>query len=303
MKGERIKVLEFTKLTLGHTEIIRAYFQFSRSKACDITVGGLFMWCDYFRNEYAVLNDTLIVKGNILYHNGITAFAPPIGKDMPGALAAVDEYCLACGIPVVYGSVTKNELPVLRERYGDVKASCNPDWSDYLYKASDLLFLAGRKYHGQRNHINYFKKNTPYSFEAMTGENIGEVIAFFMALTVKSNSSDLFIEEHYRTLKMLNQYEAYGLTGGLVRVNGAVAAFAVGEIRNNILFVHVEKADVRHRGIYQVINNEFTAHCMSQGIEFVNRGEDVGDEGLRTAKKSYHPCQMVDKYTVEVNRV
>jgi len=82
----------------------------------------------------------------------------------------------------------------------------------------------------------------------------------------------------------------------LLKANGGVVAFSVGENINNVLYVHIEKADMRIRGAYQVINRELIRQFATDEIEYVNREEDVGDEGLRYSKKSYHPCEMIDKY-------
>ena len=63
---------------------------------------------------------------------------------------------------------------------------------------------------------------------------------------------------------------------------------------------HIEKADIKFRGAYQMINNEFANHFCPDSVKFVNRAEDNGDEGLRGAKKAYHPCGMLNKYIVEI---
>ncbi|MCH5187646.1 MAG: DUF2156 domain-containing protein, partial [Oscillospiraceae bacterium] len=50
-------------------------------------------------------------------------------------------------------------------------------------------------------------------------------------------------------------------------------------------------------GAYQMINKLF---CENEWRDypFINREEDMGIEGLRRAKESYHPIFLVKKYTV-----
>jgi hypothetical protein len=217
-------------------------------------------------------------------------------------MGQLDEYCRLCGVPLAYCTVTADDMPYLNALYRETELCQETNWSDYLYRADDLKSLAGRKYSGQRNHINYFNKMySEWTFEKITEENIDEVKDFYINfnLTVNKNS-EIFAEEQKKTLEVLDNYQTYGLLGGLLRTDGLVAAFSVGEIWQNVLFVHIEKADFGIRGAYQVINNEFAKHFASKEIKFINREEDVGDEGLRTSKRSYHPCEIIDKYIVKV---
>jgi hypothetical protein len=70
-----------------------------------------------------------------------------------------------------------------------------------------------------------------------------------------------------------------------------------------VLVIHIEKANMKLRGAYQVVNNEFARYYASkEGVKVINREEDVGDEGLRVSKKSYHPCEILQKYIVVVIR-
>ncbi|MCL1793538.1 MAG: phosphatidylglycerol lysyltransferase domain-containing protein [Oscillospiraceae bacterium] len=293
-------MLNFKKLTLDDIEKISPYFSYSKNRTCDNTIGGTFMWRDFFSLEYAEFDGALIFKAKIVYHGGITAFSVPLGKNIRGAMEKLGEYCRSLGIPVAYCTVTSEDMGHINALYRETEIHQEANWSDYLYKAEDLKSLAGRKYSGQRNHINYFNKAFgEWSFEEITKDNIGEVKDFYERFALSANKgSEIFAEEQKKTAEVLENYRTYSLIGGLIRAGGSVVAFSIGEILQNVLFVHIEKADFGIRGAYQIINNEFAKHFATDEVEFINREEDVGDEGLRTSKKSYHPCKIIDKYIV-----
>ena len=88
---------------------------------------------------------------------------------------------------------------------------------------------------------------------------------------------------------------------GLIRVDGKVEAVSIGEyscpISKEAVLVHVEKANPEIRGLYPFINREFLRQAFEEA-EFVNREDDMGLEGLRKAKLSYHPVKLVKKYNI-----
>ena len=88
------------------------------------------------------------------------------------------------------------------------------------------------------------------------------------------------------------------MIGGAVVVDGRIEAFAIGERLNPATaVVHFEKANPEMRGMYQLINQWFVRNELSDYM-YVNREQDLGIEGLRKAKESYHPHHMVRKFTV-----
>ena len=293
-------MLSFQRLNLCEIPVIQPFFTYSLSRACDNTIGGTFMWRDYFETEYAVFHGTLIFK--VRYIGGQTAFSLPLGPDVEGSLAEIAAYCHSERLPIVFCTATEEDLAVYSRVFPHMRRTLNADWSDYLYSAADLISLAGRRFSGQRNHINHFRREFPDSrFEPMGPDNLPEVLGFFhkMAAAVDKGTR-IFREEQDKTLELLTHFGEYGMFGGLLRARGDVCAFAVGEKVKDTLFVHVEKADSAYKGSYQVIASELPKYFATPEIVYVNREEDVGDEGLRTSKLSYHPAFLLEKYTVEV---
>ena len=85
------------------------------------------------------------------------------------------------------------------------------------------------------------------------------------------------------------------LKGGILRIDGKIVAFTIGEpICPDTFVVHIEKAYADVPGAYTMINQQFVEHeCMD--YKYVNREDDAGSEGLRKAKLSYKPVFMVEK--------
>ena len=296
-------MLNFALLTLKDIPSVEPFLKFQQSRICDYSIGGIFMWRDYFHTRFTVFKGALLFQ--VRYLSGATAFTIPLGPDRQSCLAAVEQieqYCREKELPLVYCTVPNNVLPKFRERYPDALIQPSRDWSDYLYRTEDLVSFRGKKYDGQRNHIHKFKKLYPdYSFEEITAENLPQVCGFYNAFVEKyEKPGELAHEESVKVKELLQNYSLYGLFGGFIVVDGKITAMSIGERVNDTLFIHVEKADIEYPGIYQVIVQEFLKHFAREDDEFVNREEDVGDEGLRRSKLSYHPTALLEKSTILV---
>ncbi len=94
----------------------------------------------------------------------------------------------------------------------------------------------------------------------------------------------------------LGNLELLQVRGGVILVDGRVEAFSLGELLNReTAVIHVEKANPEIRGLFSLINQQ-TAQNLWSGVPFINREQDLGDPGLRTAKLSYHPRHLVEKF-------
>ena len=292
-------LLEFKQLTLSDTETIRPFYTHAETDSCDATPGGALLWRDYFQTEFTVYQDTLVFK--VVYLNNLTCFPPPVGQNVPAAMDAIESYCQAREIPLYYCAVAQDILPLYQERF-DLEAYEETDWADYIYAKEDLYTLRGKRYNGQRNHINYFLRTWPdWRIETITPENLPAVLDFFRSFeTQRIKESPSFQEEKRKTLEILENYETYGLLGAAIFIEGRVVAFALGELLRQTMFVHVEKADLTVRGAYQMITHEFVKRFAREDTLWINREDDGGDPGLRKAKQDYHPAKLLKKYTVLV---
>ena len=79
----------------------------------------------------------------------------------------------------------------------------------------------------------------------------------------------------------------------------AIAACTIGEPGNkkDTMIVHIEKALTEVQGAYTVINQQFALH-EGAAYRYLNREEDLGEDGLRQAKMSYKPVFLIEKGVV-----
>ena len=147
-----------------------------------------------------------------------------------------------------------------------------------------------------------FCDNPNWVYEEISKENIDECIALNLSWSDERDSSNIEIRKELGAANTaLSHFEELGLKGGLIRREGRVVAYSLGErLTNDTFVIHFEKADDNIKGAYQIINNEFAKHNCAD-FEFINREEDNGEEGLRKAKLSYRPVKLIEKFEARIN--
>jgi hypothetical protein len=167
---------------------------------------------------------------------------------------------------------------------------------DYVYLASDLAELPGKKYSTIRRQLNQFQKNCSHHVEAVTQDNASEVCDFLEAWCEwkDCDSEPVLANEKEAVFFAVSNFRRLKLSGLIIRVEGNIMAMALFEGQtNNTALVHFEKALLDCKGIYRSINAE-TAKFLVKDYRYINRESDMGIEGLREAKMRYHPHHMVD---------
>jgi hypothetical protein len=169
---------------------------------------------------------------------------------------------------------------------------------DYLYLKDDLANLQGKKFHKKRNHVNAFLNNYEYDERALTPDNVDDALGILEAW--QRDREDR--ADYAAAREALERHDTLDLRGYLVYVDGQPAAYTLGEplMRGRSFVVHFEKALDGYRGIYQFINKAF-ATILPRHYQWINREQDLGDEGLRQSKMTYRPSGFVKKYRVGRN--
>ncbi|GAE16723.1 hypothetical protein IX307_002201 [Bacteroides pyogenes] len=291
-------MIPFKDITLADKDIITSFTLNSRRRNCDLSFSNLCSWRFLYNTQFAVVDDFLVFK---FWADDQLAYMMPVGNgDQKSILYKLIEDAGKEGQPFcmlgVCSDMRKELETVLPDRFTFTE---DRDYADYIYLRSDLSTLKGKKFQPKRNHINRFRNTySDYEYIPITPDLIEECLKL-EAEWCKANDCDQHEgtgNERRALVYALHNFEAIGLTGGILRVNGQIVAFTFGMPINHETFgVHVEKADTRIDGAYAMINYEFANHIPEQYV-YINREEDLGIEGLRKAKLSYQPVTILEKH-------
>ena len=289
-------MLEFHHPTPEDGSWVRELLLASQFNNSEYSFGSTYIWRRLLKKRIARYKDFYLAQSVI---KGKTAYLFPAGRgDWREGIELYREDAKQHGAPLMLYSVTPAMQALLLEAYPQEKIAFKPVRYayDYVYNASDLIDLAGRKYHGKRNHIARFKQNHPdWHFENITSQNIAACEAMFYEWLTHTEDPAAYNDERDAILDAFAHFETLNFMGGLIRSGGRVVAFTMGESLTNDCFVlHFEKAFADLQGAYPIINREFAARRLV-GYQYINREEDMDLPGLRKSKESYSPAFLAEK--------
>lgn len=294
---------EFKKITADDMPRIWQILCKEKGRTTDFSYGGVLMWVNYFNYEYTICHDTLFIKGVVENDMSKPAFSLPVGSlSLTRSVELLKDYCRANNLELEFSAVPEyalEEMLDLSPRFVEELT----DWGDYLYEADPLASLKGKKMSKKRNHVNQFVARCPdWKAVMMSPENAGEAMRFMDIFDLEGDSSDMAKAERELSRELIGHLSNgdRNLKGMLLYAGGEVCAYSIGDIKNDTLFIHVEKATRKVAGSYEMINYLFAKEMTTQfpQIRYINREDDAGDIGLRMAKESYHPLEILKKYNV-----
>lgn len=194
--------------------------------------------------------------------------------------------------------ISPSFLALNREAIEGAGLSVEPDRDnfDYVYLRSELAALSGKKFHKKKNHVNAFELSYPnFRLSPLNSSTSADALSVLESwISHEENPSETDYRAAKEALELLDQFD---MTGLVLYVDGLPVAWTLAEpvAGGRMSAVHFEKARTEFRGVYQYINYAF-ANSLPETVEFVNREQDLGDEGMRQAKLTYRPSGFVEKY-------
>lgn len=295
-------MIPFKDITLEDRELIQSFTLNSQRRNCDLSFANLWSWLFLYQTKFAVMDGFLLLR---FYAGEELAYMMPIGTGdvQPIIEALIEDAAQQGGKFRMLGVCVGMKADLDLAMPGRFVFTEDRDYFDYIYMRSDLATLKGKKYQSKRNHINKFKNQYPnYEYKELTPELVPECLKLEEEWCRANNCDEQVAlgAERASMISALLNMEVLGLTGGVLHVNGKIAAFTYGTpINHETWDVCVEKADTEIEGSYTMINNEYANHIAEQYI-YINREEDLGLEGLRKAKMSYHPVVLLEKCMAEL---
>ena len=256
-----------------------------------------YIWSGEGKVKIAVEDDVLYILW-YFKEKSFMLYPVVLGGDIKAAIRKGVAYLKDLGAKPRFISLSPNDVLELKALYGDeFHYDYDRDNSDYLYETERLINLSGKKLHSKKNHYNAFCKNYNFTYRRIEDTDIEACKALFDSwYKDKGEGTKLLEESKVATYKLLDNLKELGVIGGLIEVDGKIIACSVGEkITDDTALIHVEFANTDYRGAYAAINREFVKNEW-QDCKYINREEDMGDEGLRKAKESYQPLALLDEY-------
>ncbi len=292
-----LRVQDFKPVSLSDRDFFAQHYELYPQVHSDNTFANMVCWNPYAHYRFARVEDCVILSSTI---DGMTRFRPPIGPHNPDLLVDL--------LKIVAKSKEERPLAILdpetkawiMELYPQLKLDLERKYFDYVYLASDLAELPGKKYLNIRHQLNKFQRTCSPLVETIMENNIEEVREFLdLWCDWKDCDSDpMLAYEKEAVTFALSHLQELKLSGLAIRANGKVGAISIFEgLNKDTALVHFEKGLPDCKGIYRAVNAE-TAKILAKKYTYINRESDLGVEGIREAKMRYHPHHMVEVHLV-----
>lgn len=282
------------RLLLTHKEILSEKLSGINTALSEYLFANLYLFRD--KHDYRLISD----NGNI-FLSGITydskTFLMPLcdlsADENAAYLAELIEK--AADYDMIY-PIPENWLDKFPNDKFDV--SYTEDDSDYLYETEKFVSYSGRKLHSKRNLVAQFMRDYKAEILPLNDENSYLAIEVLNRWQEESGSTKEQTD-FQPCLEALRNAEKLNQMGQIFLIEGVPEGFLCAQRYNKeYSVIHFAKANGKVKGIYQYMFSVFARENKEMQCGFINLEQDLGKEGLRSMKKSYHPLKLLHKYRI-----
>ena len=291
-------MLNFVAVKPEDKHLYDPFLRYCAERGCEYSFTNMYLW----GRQKATLH-----QGNLAFFcqfNRKSVYKFPLGDDLKPTLDAIISDSQKRGIPCRLTCLTASDKKMLENWYPE-QFYFQPDRDsyDYVYGVDALADLKGKKLQRKRNHCNRFWDTYPECVAApITDENVAQVEKmledWYAAKLAADPTASFYLEQAaiHRALQHRKELEMEGL---VLLCDGKVIAMTMGSALSSDTFdIHFEKAAEDYDGAYAAINREFARYLREKypRLQWLNREDDMGLEGLRKAKLSYYPDRLIEKW-------
>ena len=297
-------MLTFHPLTLSDREAMQAVTLLSGRRNCNYTFANLVGWQFWYYTEVCVLENVVVLRYTSDDRRAyMVCTSEALSSELIEALfddSNGDLTLMGLEDPQVA------QLSILNSQLSITSKPVRNQF-DYIYRRTDLAMLHGKHLDAKRNHIHRFRAEHPdFEYRPLTPELFDEcrrLTEIWQKEKNQNGNKNETIDAEHRVMETIfSNWDALGMIGGSIFVDGCMVAFTYGTaVTTDTFDVCVEKADRRVEGAFAIINQQFAEHLPEQYV-YLNREEDMGIPGLRQAKLSYHPEILLTYNVVHITK-
>jgi uncharacterized protein len=258
------------------------------------TFSSLVSWENLYRYQWAVVDETLLLKLTNVEEK-VEHLMLPFGAFPIDLQNKIIRYAQSLSYKLMIYGVSDEFIYKYPEFVSYFEKAEIREFDNYIYLTESLALLKGREFQNKRNLINQFEANNTWTCEPISEINIPDCIHILNTIyNTQDLEADFYLSYEVKALNfVLKHFDLLMEEGILIRVNGSPVAFSIYEQLNTSTYVvHFEKAMKEYKGLYQLVNRETAKIILLKGFKYINREEDLGIEGLRKSKLSYHPIAL-----------
>jgi hypothetical protein len=178
----------------------------------------------------------------------------------------------------------------------------DPDSADYVIEAAGLVSLASGRWRNKRKAANKFKRSHPqHTLSQLDLHDAGtqaQITRLFHTWAEKRQKTKEETQNEQRAIeRLLSHARSFRLVSLGAFMDGQLEGFTINEVIHDDHYMgHFGKTNPDRSGLTVVLESETAKVMQSHGCRFMNYQQDLGLDGLKRHKASWHPTAHLKKF-------